>query len=272
MSKHELSLVEVTHYTDPDVLDIVKDFHVRGNFASLPEFSERTFVSAVPITQLEKFENKEVLFRPGFSSVVNISPSQNFSRERLPSGIDFCDRNKLSVRTIEKLLVNAFSSPDPTSVRRPYPSGGAQYPIEVFLCRLSENTENWQIGTNVYHYLPLSQALESVATCNTQSLYRSLSGGDSERLGRPHFALVYCVIFEKALFKYRYRGYRMALMEAGSMYQNAGLVADQIGLKNRVWAGFTDSYVAKTMNLDQRTVAPLIVQFFGDVTDDKCLQ
>ena len=78
--------------------------------------------------------------------------------------------------------------------------------------------------------------------------------------------------FEKALFKYRYRGYRMALMETGSMYQNAVLVADQIGLKNRVWAGYTDSYVAKTMNLDQRTVAPLIVQFFGDVNDDKCLQ
>lgn len=39
MSKHELSLVEVTHYTDPEVLAIVKDFHVRGNFASLPEFA-----------------------------------------------------------------------------------------------------------------------------------------------------------------------------------------------------------------------------------------
>ena len=272
MSKHELSLVEVKHYTDPEVLAIVKDFHVRGNFASLPEFAERTFVSAVPLAHLEKFENKEVLFRPGFSSVINISSSHNFSRERLPSGINFCDKNKLSIRTIEKLLVNAFSSPDPGSVRRPYPSGGALYPIEVFLCRLSENTENWQAGTNVYHYLPLSQALEPVATCNTQSLYRSLSGGDSERLGKPHFALVYCIIFEKALFKYRYRGYRMALMETGSMYQNAVLVADQIGLKNRVWAGYTDSYVAKTMNLDQRTVAPLIVQFFGDVNDDKCLQ
>lgn len=184
MSKHELSLVEVTHYTDPEVLAIVKDFHVRGNFASLPEFAERTFVSAVPLAHLEKFENKEVLFRPGFSSVINISSSHNFSRERLPSGINFCDKNKLSIRTIEKLLVNAFSSPDPGSVRRPYPSGGALYPIEVFLCRLSENTENWQAGTNVYHYLPLSQALEPVATCNTQSLYRSLSGGDSERLGK----------------------------------------------------------------------------------------
>ncbi|EPA7107980.1 hypothetical protein ACSD20_004750 [Escherichia coli] len=124
MSKHELSLVEVTHYTDPEVLAIVKDFHVRGNFASLPEFAERTFVSAVPLAHLEKFENKEVLFRPGFSSVINISSSHNFSRERLPSGINFCDKNKLSIRTIEKLLVNAFSSPDPGSVRRPYPSGG----------------------------------------------------------------------------------------------------------------------------------------------------
>ncbi|ELW5838191.1 TPA: microcin B17-processing protein McbC, partial [Escherichia coli] len=107
MSKHELSLVEVTHYTDPEVLAIVKDFHVRGNFASLPEFAERTFVSAVPLAHLEKFENKEVLFRPGFSSVINISSSHNFSRERLPSGINFCDKNKLSIRTIEKLLVNA---------------------------------------------------------------------------------------------------------------------------------------------------------------------
>ncbi|HHK9829861.1 hypothetical protein [Klebsiella pneumoniae] len=53
MSKHELSLVEVTHYTDPEVLDNVKDFHIRGNFASLPEFSERTFVSAVPTAHLE---------------------------------------------------------------------------------------------------------------------------------------------------------------------------------------------------------------------------
>lgn len=268
MKKHELSLVEVTHYTDPEVLDNVKDFHVRGNFASLPEFSERTFVSAVPLAHLDKFENREVLFRPGFSSAVNISPDLHFGHERCPSGIGFSDRNKHSFRIIEKLLVNAFSSPDITSVRRPYPSGGAQYPVEVFLCRLSENMENWRTDTNVYHYLPLSRALEPVAECDTQELYRSLSGGDAERLGRPHFALVYCIIYEKALFKYRYRGYRMALMEAGSMYQNAGLIGDKIGLKNRVWAGFTDSYVAKTMNLDQRTATPVIVQFFGDVIDD----
>ncbi len=60
----------------------------------------------------------------------------------------------------------------------------------------------------------------------------------------------------------------MALMETGSMYHNAGLVADRIGLRNRVWAGFTDTYVAKTMNIDLRTAAPVIIQFFGDVADD----
>lgn len=268
MSKHELSLLEVTHYSDPEVLDDVKTFHVKGNFASLPEFADRTFVSAVPASRLDKFENKEILFRPGFNSAEKISTDDYLGYERLPSGIAFCDNNKLELKTTEKLLLNAFSSQDPSSVRRPYPSGGAQYPVEIFLCRLSENTENWRSGNNVYHYLPLSRAVEPVAVGDIDELYRCLSGGDADRLGRPHFALIYCIIFEKALFKYRYRGYRMALMEAGSMYHNAGLVADRIGLRNRVWAGFTDSYVAKTMNIDLRTAAPVIIQFFGDVADD----
>jgi hypothetical protein len=71
----------------------------------------------------------------------------------------------------------------------------------------------------------------------------------------PILHLSIASFLKKLYSSYRYRGYRMALMEAGSMYQNAGLVADQIGLRNRVWAGFTDSYVAKTMNVDQRTAA-----------------
>jgi hypothetical protein len=43
MSKHELSLVEVTHYTDPEVLDSVKDFHIRGNFAFPNSLNELLF-------------------------------------------------------------------------------------------------------------------------------------------------------------------------------------------------------------------------------------
>ncbi|EGM2645756.1 SagB/ThcOx family dehydrogenase [Salmonella enterica] len=267
MSKYELPLVEVTQYTDSDVLDNVKTFHARTNFTSIPELSERYFVSAVPLEHLSKFENKEILFRPGVNSAIPLTPCVHINKERSPSGIGFSDKKLLSIKTIEKLLINAFSLPGTETVRRPYPSGGAQYPIEIFYCRLSEHTDNWLEEYNVYHYLPLSKALEPVAMNNINELYRCLSGGDADRLGRPHFALVYYVIFEKALFKYRYRGYRMALMEAGSMYQSAVIIADQIGLRNRVWAGFTDSYVAKTMNIDMRTAAPLIVQFFGDVSN-----
>ncbi|WP_235589222.1 hypothetical protein [Type-D symbiont of Plautia stali] len=94
MSKHELSLLEVTHYSDPEVLDDVKSFHVKGNFASLPEFADRTFVSAVPVTRLDKFENKEILFRPGFNLSEKISMDGNFGYDRLPSGIAFCDEKK----------------------------------------------------------------------------------------------------------------------------------------------------------------------------------
>ncbi|KMV66839.1 hypothetical protein AI28_25700 [bacteria symbiont BFo1 of Frankliniella occidentalis] len=98
-------------------------------------------------------------------------------------------------------------------------------------------------------------------------MYKALSGGDPVRLGQPHFALVYFMVYEKSLFKYRYRGYRMAMMEAGSMYQVAGMVADRLGLENRVWSAFTDTYVSKVLNVDIRTATPLIVQFFGKRND-----
>lgn len=264
MDKNQLSLLEITHYSDAEVLDNVKIFHSRGLFTSLPETAERTYVSAIPLESLTRFENKEIRLRPGLSLLLKVSECDRFFAERKPSGIHFTDDRRVSFGDVTSLLVNAFSSGNPDSVRRPYPSGGAMYPIEVFICRLSENTDGWPTGINAFHYLPVSRSLESAGAPALSELYRALAGGDPGRLGRPHFALVYFVVFEKALFKYRYRGYRMAMMEAGSMYQNASMVADRIGLSNRVWAAFTDTYVSKTLNVDIRTAAPLIVQFFGD--------
>lgn len=51
------------------------------------------------------------------------------------------------------------------------------------------------------------------------------------------------------------------------MYQVAGMVADRLGLENRVWSAFTDTYVIKVLNVDIRTATPLIVQFFGKRND-----
>ncbi|WP_413741674.1 SagB/ThcOx family dehydrogenase [Sodalis sp. RH15] len=264
MDKNQLSLLEVTHYSDAEVLDNVKMFHSRGLFTSLTETAERTYVSAVPPESLKRFENKEILLQPGLSRLLKVNERDRIFTERKPSGIHFIDERKISFDDVTRLLINAFSSGDPDSVRRPYPSGGAQYPVEVFMCRLTENTDGWPADINAFHYLPVSRSLESAGAPALNDLYRALAGGDQERLGRPHFALVYFIVFEKALFKYRYRGYRMAMMEAGSMYQNAGMVADRLGLSNRVWAAFTDTYVSKMLNVDMRTAAPLIVQFFGD--------
>lgn len=264
MENSELSLLEVSHYSDADVLERVKEFHSRGLFISLTETAGRTFVSAVPTGNLSRFENKEIHFRPGFTSTVNIEAKNRILEERSVSGIGFDDKRKISFEDVATLLVNAFSSGELESVRRPYPSGGAQYPVEVFLCRLSDNIDGWPSDKTTFHYLPVSKSLESVGCPKTEDLLKALAGGDPKRLGRPHFALVYFIVFEKALFKYRYRGYRMALMEAGSMYQSAGNISDRLELRNRVWAGFTDTYVSKLLNVDIRTAAPLIVQFFGD--------
>ncbi|MFD1802393.1 SagB/ThcOx family dehydrogenase [Mixta tenebrionis] len=267
MQEYETALMEITHYSDQDVLDRVKRFHTLSHFTSLVETAGRTYVSAVPAEKLLQFENKEIHFRPGFSPDHHIESEVSVFPARKPSGLYFSDGDIVAFQQVATLLHNAFSPAESAAVRRPYPSAGAQYPLEIFLCRLSDSFTGWPAGANVYHYLPVSRALESAGEADIGSLYKALSGGDPARLGNPHFALVYFMVFEKALFKYRYRGYRMALMEAGAMYQSACMVSDRLGLENRVWSAFTDSYVSKMLNVDIRTATPLIIQFFGKAHD-----
>lgn len=261
--ENELSYIELTHYTDPEVLSDIQEFHAKTLFTSLNEAQNRTYVSSIPLERQKRFENKEIKINQGFTTDYNMSLQTPIHHERFPSRINFRDNDIIHFSIMEKLLFNSFSPYNDETKRRPYASGGGQYPIEVFLCKLSDKIEGWPVIGNVLHYLPLSRGFEVCDSEDMHTINRALAGGDKKRLGSPHFAIVYFIFFEKALLKYRYRGYRMATMEAGSMYQMACFTADSIGLRNRVWAGFTDTFVCKSLGMDMRSTAPLSVQFFG---------
>jgi hypothetical protein len=67
----------------------------------------------------------------------------------------------------------------------------------------------------------------------------------------------------KAIFKYRYRGYRHALMEAGSMYQQATTISQQKDLRTTVWSTFSEQQMLYELSLDHGTYLPLTMQLFG---------
>lgn len=101
------------------------------------------------------------------------------------------------------------------------------------------------------------------ANTSIEELRMSLSGYD-EGIGHPYFATVYCIHLDKAIFKYKHRGYRNALMEVGSIYQLCDLYSKEFDMTNRIWAGFYDGLVARQLNIDNTSILPCVVQFFGD--------
>lgn len=82
------------------------------------------------------------------------------------------------------------------------------------------------------------------------------------------FYILYVINLPKSLFKYRHRGYRLGLMEAGSMYQLAAMEFNKINLSNRVLAGFSEYDITCRCGLDPRTFLPLVIQAFGYEQED----
>lgn len=259
----ETSPVEIGRFTDQETYDHIIDFHSRSNYSLLSGTSRRCYLSSASDKVLSEIVESELSIWLGSKPLTNLK-SERKSLLRDQSAEVFDDTHQLDFSVIDQLLIDSFSARGGKSRKRPYPSGGALYPIEVFVCRVSDKIIGWPTEENILHLLPLSKRLEPMTIQSPDTIKSHLSGGENEILGQPHFALVYAIFFEKAIFKYRTRGYRLALMEAGSMYQIADLYAQKLGLRNRVWAGFTDFQVAKTIGADMRHLAPLVVQFFGN--------
>jgi SagB-type dehydrogenase family enzyme len=264
------TLAEVPHQRftealDDDVYMDVLAFHAKGTYALSPGTMERAHLTLMPEENLKALIGKDVSFVSGLSVDVPLPPAEGPPEQALrrkPSGRNFDDRTELNFSVVAHLLREALTAD--ASGRRAYPSGGALYPVETYVVRTSQGSIGWPNQENVMRLRPMAAALEIIETGHdTDILLSTLSGFESEYLGRPHFALVYTIHLDRALFKYEYRGYRLAMMEIGSMYQMCALHAKKLGLENRVWAGFHDHLVSKTLGIAPTHLLPCVVQFFG---------
>lgn len=268
MKAREVNPINIARFVEQDVYEDVSEFHAKSNYTNVPGVTTRCYLSSADDQILSTLTQAEVPFWGGFEKSYKLSGERSQKANEMlrdESAETFYDGQNLKFSFIEQLLIDAFTARSETSSKRPYPSGGALYPIEVFLCKLSDNIDSWPKNENVLHLLPLSKSLEILTSPSTTDLFKALSGNNQISLGSPYFAIVYAIFFEKAIFKYRHRGYRLALLEAGSMYQMADICAKNLGLRSRMWAGFTDYQVAKIMGVNFKHIAPLAIQFFGKV-------
>lgn len=161
-------------------------------------------------------------------------------------------------------VTGALESPDGVRALplRAVPSGGALYPLELYVCAL--RVEGLESG--LYHFDPLRPGLEVIRTGLEPGEVAALSTYPEIVSGCGVVVLV-AAIFGRTRFKYGLRGYRFALLEAGHVGQNLVLAATALGLGAVPLGGFYDRPTDEFLGLDGVNESTLYTIAIGRTAD-----
>ena len=151
------------------------------------------------------------------------------------------------------LLAAAYRS---ISGRRPVPSGGALYPLELYVVALAVES----LDAASYHYDPFRHRLERIGPGARADVGAALV--DPALAENAAALIVVTAMFWRTRFKYGLRGYRFALLEAGHAVQNTVLAATALRVPALPLGGFYDRRADDLVGadgLDEATVYALLL-------------
>lgn len=139
----------------------------------------------------------------------------------------------------------ALVTPSRQMPKRPVPSGGALYPLELYLAIVSADP----LKPGLYHYHPALHALEVLSLEEPKTTLKQSLMPSSLPEGT---ALVFsiCGVLPRNRFRYGELGYRLMLLEAGHLAQNILLVAEALGLGAVPCCGFYDDQMHDYLEVD----------------------
>jgi SagB-type dehydrogenase family enzyme len=159
----------------------------------------------------------------------------------------------LSAEHLAALLAAAYRS---IGGLRPAPSGGALYPLELYVVVLA--VESLEAAS--YHYDPFRHRLERIGPGVRAEVGAALV--DPALAENASALVVITAMFWRSRFKYGLRGYRFALLEAGHVVQNIALAATALRIPALPLGGFYDRRVDDVVGadgLDEATVYAVLL-------------
>ncbi len=142
--------------------------------------------------------------------------------------------------------------------RKPVPSAGALYPLEVYLFAF----EIAGLAPGTYHYHPRAHALELLVPGDRRARVLEMAFAGDE-LGGAAGVIALTGVFARSTAKYRKRAYRFVLLEAGHAAQNMMLAAASMDLGTVALGGFLDDEVNDALDIDGLDEAALYLLAFG---------
>jgi SagB-type dehydrogenase family enzyme len=165
----------------------------------------------------------------------------------------------LGLEELARLLFFTYGRTDRQGRFRAVASGGALYPLELYVVAL--NVEGLEPG--IYHYGVETGALDVVKPGEQREALRLVLGWEGIDIDHASLAIVVTAAFRRTTIKYRDRGYRMILMEAGEVAQNLSLLAAAMNLGACLVGGFVDDRLSDLLDVDGVMEAPLLPVLVG---------
>ena len=131
---------------------------------------------------------------------------------------------------------------------RTYPSGGALYPVEIYLLIVGVD----DLAPGVYYYKPEEHVLRVLKEDPDieQAIGETFTALDQLDPRDAAVTLVFTSVFWRAMAKYGPRGYRYILQESGHMAQNVHLVAEAMDLAATPNGGMMEHHLDPYLDLD----------------------
>jgi SagB-type dehydrogenase family enzyme len=129
---------------------------------------------------------------------------------------------------------------------RTSPSGGALYPLEIFL--LAGEVKGLDAG--VYRYEPGKHAITLTKQGDLRQKVTQASLDQEEILKAPA-NLIISAVYERTMGKYGERGIRYVHMEVGSAGENIYLQAESLGLGTVFIGAFDDEEVKQVLGIQE---------------------
>lgn len=173
---------------------------------------------------------------------------------------------KLTVSEISFLLNSSFGW-DKDSFGKRYPSAGALYPITPIFYLFEEvATDNNKLPPGVYMYKGDTSDLYLLKRISESELAQFLQVFDynfGEELPSK-YCIGYSLNIKKAVSKYKHRGYRHGLIEAGALAQSFRESVKELGdIGEFCSSAFDDFKVTWLSDLNVREAPIVLLQWFG---------
>ncbi|MCC5905701.1 MAG: SagB/ThcOx family dehydrogenase [Balneolaceae bacterium] len=175
---------------------------------------------------------------------------------------------KISLRDLRTILHFAYGetrdNKEDEYIKRPFrtvPSGGALYPLELYFFS-NGHVEDLEAG--LYHYSP---SKNSVCLLRTGDFSDQISSALVEFQSNLAYQLSLFIfitgVFQRSTFKYRDKGYRFTLFEAGHVAQNINLAATALNLGVINIGGYHDREMDQFLGFDGLRQSTIYINGIG---------